>query len=460
MPEAIAEPQHRAPDDAALEDRMDLVINTLATVTDQITALAAQTSALRDLVLDRVTPPATGAAAAGPSSGLTAKAHRDIQDQATMEIVEAVAESGRATGRVEQMASALSFELADVAQSVSDQLSRNAEEANGALTGGLDQVSREIEGLNESVSASLTQIADQLSASADASAEHDEGQAIGLHVEHLVEGTSDAVARIETLAEMLIETAEERPVDLSEHTTRTLERLGLTVGARMEASATTAAQAIDEAVTEAIDRAIKEFKETAPPPVDRSTTSAITRLEERIAELTRQQDTTDRQNKATLNSLEETVGRLASAQAEDLERILDTIDGVSTTMGSASDRTDSDLLERVEAAIASITAVGARPGSTDDMTESITAQLQAVRRQMDAIRRRLPVRARTASATPALDERTVRQLADLVAEHLRTVATARGTAERPSRPARAARPARPTRAKEATVSRNRRKPSD
>ncbi|MDQ6837008.1 MAG: hypothetical protein M3137_01360, partial [Actinomycetota bacterium] len=330
------------------------------------------------------------------------------------EITEALALSDQAIRRVEQLTAALSVEVAEVGQAISDQVGQYSEAATDQVRDGLGSLRGQVGMINKSMSDSLATITQQLDGLSAAVAESYD-RPVGSSAEgmdDLVEGTAEAVTRIETLVEALVEASDARPADISELSVRTLERLGLTVGARFEANTTTAVEAIDAAVNQAIDRVTEQFKDMAPPVVDRSTTSAITRLEERVAALTRQRDEHDRETKVTLNGLEETVGRLASAQAEDLERILDSIEGASLP-APANDNGEEDHLARIEA---SLSDLAGGPAVPEDLVGVIAEQFDAVNKHLAALRRRLPLRARTTTA--GLDEGSFDALAAAIAQHL------------------------------------------
>lgn len=375
----------------------------------------------------------------------------------TDHITKAQKASDKAVRRVERLCSALSVEVAEVGQAISDQVARYSSATTEARPGKGTSAGRAA-ATSESVTPALTKINQKLDGLAAAVADnHDRPAASPMEgLEELVEGSAEAVTRIETLVEALVEASDARPADISEYSARSLERLGLTVGARFEANTTTAVEAIDKTVNEALERAVAQFKEVAPPLVDRSTTAAITRLEERVAALTRQRDEHDKETKATLNGLEETVGRLASAQAEDLERILDSIEGASKPT-PATDKTDDHRLDGIETAIATLAEASSVPDKLDD---AIAQRFDAVNRHLEALRRRLPVRARGASG--GLDERALGQLATLVAEHLRATSSEPLRAPRTVRPAvRASNSRRPTKsdsAAKAAQSRSRRRP--
>jgi len=216
----------------------------------------------------------------------------------------------------------------------------------------------------------------------------------------------------------------------------------------MEGASTVAVESIEAAVNEAIDRAVGQFKDLAPPVVDRSTTAALTRLEERIAALTLQRDHHDRETKTTLEVLEETVGRLASAHAEDLEQILDTIEATATPAVTA-EPADEERLARIEEAIDTLVGL---PKTTEELTDSVAEQFVAFNAQMEAVRRRMSVRAR---ATVTLDDTTLASLADLVATRLAHANPAgRTQAAGPAKPVPPTRKARQP--NKATAGRNRR----
>lgn len=393
----------------------------------------------------------------GPDDGHdgASTALRDLVEQRLSEAAATLTATDQAIRRIQQTCSALSVEMAAVGQAVSDQVGEHASATAESLRAGIQMLSDDLEGVGSSVADSLAQVTARLGA-ANGAVVADGGPAVeGLA--DLVEGTAEGVARIETLVEALVEVGEARPADVTEQAARTLERLGLTVGARFEAATTVAVETVDENVKEAIDRAVSQFKDVSPPVVDRSTTAAITRLEERVAALTRQRDEHDRETKAILNGLEETVHRLASAQAEDLERVLDTIESTtteSTTTGAPRPdaASEADRLARIEASLA---ALAESPGQTQALVDVVAQHFEAFNKQLDALRRRLPLRAR--AAPPILDDRAMAALAALISEQIRngaevaaTPATAAAHPSTARRPAKANPAPRPTRASKAT----------
>ncbi|MDQ2729554.1 MAG: hypothetical protein M3Y91_17210, partial [Actinomycetota bacterium] len=248
----------------------------------------------------------------GEESELSERVDRlsDSLTAVTEQITKALSASDDAVRRVERLCSALSVEVAEVGQAISDQVARYSSAttegpagkrtspgkgagASESVTPALTRITQKLDGLataqeraakerriSESVTPALTRITQKLDGLAAAVADASErpGASPLGEFEDLMEGTAEAVTRIETLTEALIEASDARPADISELSVRTLERLGLTVGARFEANTTTAVEAIDKTVNEALDRAVAQFKEVAPPLVDRSTTAAITRL--------------------------------------------------------------------------------------------------------------------------------------------------------------------------------------
>jgi hypothetical protein len=346
----------------------------------------------------------------------------------TQQITETLDTSAKAVRRVEQLASALAVEVAEIGQAITDQIAGYSSATADDVRTRTKAISTEVRRIDKSITQQLEALA---AAVADSSNRSAGGLSEG--VEDALESTSEAVGRVETLVEALVEASDARPTEISEFTAKTLERLGITVGARFEASTTMAVEAINAGVEEAVDRAVTQFKEVAPPLVDRSTTAAITRLEERVAELTRQRDEHERDTKATLDGLEETVGRLASAQAEDFERILDTIENQSPAE-PPTDRPDAARLARIEKAVADLAETPTSPPGVEDVAE----QIDAINKQLAAVRRRLPVRGRAGNG--GLDDRDLNELADLIAARLGApAANPRGANPRAAKP-RAANP--------------------
>jgi hypothetical protein len=406
-------------------------------------------------------PPVDAAPAADPAvpegdAGLAERVDHVSRQLAavTARITEALDTSAKAVRRVEQLASALSVEVAEIGQAITDEIAGYSSVTTDEVRSRAKSISTEVARVDKSITQQLEGLA---AAVADSYDRPGGGSSEG--VEEVLETTSEAVGRVEMLVEALVEASDARPTEISEFTAKTLERLGLTVGARFEASTTTAVEAIDAAVDEAVDRAVTQFKEVAPPLVDRSATAAITRLEERIAELTRQRADHDQETKATLDALEETVGRLASAQAEDFERVVDTIEN-APPQPSPTASADEERLDRIEKAVADLAGTPPNPPGLDD----VAGQIDAINKQLAALRRRLPVRGR--AGTGGLDDRALNELAALIAARIGAPAAVPPAAPprvpRTPRPAtQASRPARPTKAatSKTTPSRVRRRPT-
>lgn len=443
--------------DGELKATVGRLDTALSAVADQVADLTARTGALHELVRRRLPRAARDADRKTSAAGLDIDTHQAMADKAIAEIIDAVEASESAIRRVEQILSALSVEVAEVGQAVSDQVVQSSSGTRDEVRAGIGVLSSDVEAATESMADSIAQVTQRLEDLATAVAARDDAAPVGTdhRVTSAVTETAEAVARVETLVEDLITATEERPTDVSELTSRTLERLGLSVSAKLEATAITAAEAIERAAEEAIDRAVSQFKDLAPPVVDRSTTAAVTRLEERVAALTQQRDQHDRETKTTLTGLEETVGRLASAQAEDLERILDSFETTAglVTASSSEQGTSEDRLARVEEALAALSSL---PESTEELTDSLAEQSVAFNAALEALRRRLSVRARQVAT---IDDASLSRLADLVADRMaagpvprpstRRTASRVASAERATReeaPPAARRAARPARA--------------
>jgi DNA-binding ferritin-like protein len=171
------------------------------------------------------------------------------------------------------------------------------------------------------------------------------------------------------------------------------ERLGSRMGRDRNAdrqTATAMAQ-LAEASGHQTER-LAELQRSGVPAVQRS----ISALDKRLAEVVRHQDEQSIASRAALDGVTETLARLATAQAEDLEQIMDTIDA----------KLD-------------------RPGDGD---RAMVAQLAEVARQLEALRRRIPLRGRA----PEMSDATIDALADRLVERMRSV---RAQSTRPRRPA-------------------------
>lgn len=366
--------------------------------------------------------------------------HRRQQEARAVDAAESLSAIEEAIRRVDQGIAGLAVELATVGQQLGDDLVQGTETTRVVLETNADRLSGEIDGLAESVATALGQVATQLERVAatngddrdvvealaqaldDVAARMDElGEAASARHERLLSavGAPDlqpvrtTLGRIEGLVEALAEASDE-PNDAQSRMSAAIDRLertAVSLSDRMSRSTAAAMQSLNEAT----ERATTQIKAAAPARSERAATAALARLEERVAELSRQREEHERQTVSKLDGLEETVGRLADAQSEDLERILDSMESVSqsaATAASPPEGADADRLARLEAAV---TELLERPVSPAPSDAAVAEQLSKLGGQLEALRRRIAVRARPG---PALDPATMRQLADVVVERL------------------------------------------
>lgn len=398
-PAAIRRQPRERPTGAALINRVDTLHTAIAAVTDQLSDLGDRVDELGALVRHR-TAQAEDADARGPSLDEI----RAVQVETTAEITSSLVASERAVRHAEKITSALAIELAEVGQQLGNSLEASSQAVRAELLAGLGELGTDIEGVGESVADSLSEVSERLDT------------LIAREPERPLD--TEAMGRIEMLVEALVEAGEAPPTDAESRSALTLERLGDALSERVEA-ATTAS--IDRIAT-AVRAATRELKGAVPPVVDRSTTAALTRLEDRVAELTRQREDHNQRNEASIHGVEEMVDRLAHAQAEDLERILDSIEAGSADPERA--HAHIDRLGRIEAAVAALAdqmeeLSTARPpapedaeaGGANDELKAIRQQISVLNGHMEVLRRRVTLRAR---ATPALDAQAVRAVAETV----------------------------------------------
>lgn len=153
-----------------------------------------------------------------------------------------------------------------------------------------------------------------------------------------------------------------------------------------------------EAMTGGLER-IETFLEALVDAADdnsdtEKTVAAMTRIEGRMAEMTRQREEQSEATKKVLNDLGATVSRLASAQAEDRERIVARIEDELRTFSN-----------QPKPAI--------DPASIDG---SALEQMAVLGNQIEALRRRMALRARPEA--PALDGGALDAIAEAVVARL------------------------------------------
>ncbi len=375
------------------------------------------------------------------------EALRQARSEMTKNLEDAAATAGGDGARhIDKVATAISSELANVAQRLSDQVGGTSE-----------RVGADVSALSDSVADALTQVADRL-----------EHVALSNHaqqdiVESVAQALDDVAVRFDDLdsssrsrhermiaaiEDLRLKRVQSPPVNLGPVTTG-LERVETLLEALVESGdgtadrVTAAAAAVErlegmeatigdqfnEAVTGAVrdltetaDRATDEIKSAIPPVTERSTLVAMARIEDRMAEMTRQRDEQDQATQEALDIVEETLSRLASAQAEDLERILDTVENVPPppapprpvplTLAAA----DAQRLTRIEDELRKVNRQPKSAIMASDVDSTALEQMAALGNQIEALRRRMAIRGR--SETPGLDASTLEAIADAVVARL------------------------------------------
>lgn len=322
-----------------------------------------------------------------------------------------------------------------------------------------ERVSADISGLSESVADALTQVAERL-----------EQLALNNHgqqdvVEAVAQALDDVAARLDDLdstnrsrhertvaaiADLRSKRSQPPPVDLGPVTSG-LDRVETFVEAlvdaaddragtrdtliaaveRLEGLQTTIADQLDQAasraignLTDAAERAANQIKTAVPPVTERSTLAAMTRIEGRMAEMSRQREEHDEAAQEALDAMEATVGRLASAQAEDLERILDTVENTPAPPDPATltlSAADAERLARIEDEIRKLSRQPRATSVSPDIDGTALEQMASLGNQIDALRRRMAVRARPQA--PTFDAEALDAIAEAVAARLATTSS-------------------------------------
>lgn len=375
--------------------------------------------------------------------------------------------------RIDRVATAISTEMATIAQRLSEQVESNS-----------DRVGADVSALSDSVADALSQVADRL----EQVALNNQGQQDV--VESVAQAFDDVAARLDDLDssdrsrhERLIGAVEDLrskrgqspPADL-EPVTGGLERIETLIEAlvdaadnststeatavaaaveRLEGVEATMAGQINEAVTsvvrdltETAERAADQIKAAVPPGTERSTLAAMARIEDRMAEMTRQRDEQDQATQEALDILEETLSRLASAQAEDLERILDTVENVPPPpappkpLALPLSAVDVQRLTRIEDELRKVNRQPKSGILPSDVDSTALEQMAALGNQVEALRRRMAIRGR--SETPGLNAITLEAIAEAVVARLSPSSAGPAQAVPAKRAAKKASPAKRT----------------
>jgi hypothetical protein len=395
-----------------------------------VTALSSEVAAIGQRLSDQVDAASSRSladlAALGEHlgvlvEGLTETNRADVTAafrRLTNEVMTAVTGTGDESARHAQQVSA---DIAALSESVADALARVADRLEQLAVNNHDQ-----QDVVEAVAAALDDVAARLD-DLDASnrARHDRmltavadlrskrGQAPPVNLEPVTSG----LERIETFVEALVDASDDS-AEAGQAVTSAVDRLTAleaTIADRL-GDATTA---VVRELTEAAERAANQIRTAAPPVTERSTLAAITRIEGRMAELTRQRDEQDQATNEALEAVEETVSRLASAQAEDLERILDTVERAPDSPGVTAVSLapgDTDRLDRIEEELRKLSRQPRTAGVAAGIDDSAAEQMANLSNQIENLRRRLAVRGRPLA--PALDAATLDAIADAVAARL------------------------------------------
>jgi len=367
--------------------------------------------------------------------------HRRAQEQAAADAGESLAATEQRVRRVDQVTTALATEIAVLGQRLSEEVGESTEAAKIVVRAGTERVSGDVKVLEDAVAGALAQIAVQLERVAAASgdqgsllralansleavsgrvaapADTDRHEELVASIEAIAARSAEpplappelralrtSLDRVEGLVEALVDAADEPapPAVLDERINVALGRLE-----RLGKSMTDRVSQTTSSAVEDLSAAAEQLRAAAP--ADRHGAVALTALEEQVAELVRQREDHERRSLKALGGMEETMAHLAEAQADDLERIMDRID--ANAPSTVARPVDDERLERIESALA---ALSGRPDDAGPADPEVSQQLAVLGNQIDALRRRLAVRARP----PAFAASTIQDLADAVAARL------------------------------------------
>ncbi|MDQ6783143.1 MAG: hypothetical protein M3063_06830 [Actinomycetota bacterium] len=363
-------------------------------------------------------------------------------EQTTAALKVALTESRAHSQRVAAEISALSESVADALTQVADRLERLAINNQGrpdlveTVAQALDDVAARLDDLDSSNRSRHDRVVGAL---ADLRSKRSQAPPGDL------EAVTTRLGRIETFVEALVDAADDSTgAGTAAAAVGRLEDLEAAIGDRFSEVAASAVRSLSDAA----ERAASQIKAAAPPATERSTLAAMTRIEGRMAEMSRQREEHEEAAKEVLDNLEETVSRLASAQAEDLERILDTVEGSTGAAKGASvslSTTDAERLARIEDGLHRLNRQQKVVNGSAAIDGTALEQMVVLSNQIEALRRRMAVRARPQA--PVLDADTLEAVAEAVVARL---------APGPDAPPARSRPRRaPTTARQATGQRRR-----
>ncbi|MGI8492704.1 MAG: hypothetical protein ACR2NJ_08100 [Acidimicrobiales bacterium] len=407
--------------DVLLAGRTASLQAALASIALRIDTLTTTTTTFRTLMSDRLTDYGEQVNRAQSTTSRDVDEYRRLQERALADIEAALSETEASVHRLDRTTASVATKVEAVTADLESQLDRLGERMHHELSGIADEIrgsvnasSRDLkeglDSLEESTAGALIEVATRLERLAGRS----DGATTDPELRRLLDSVAPlaaavasfpdtlspvseavskvafSVARVEELTSAIAESSsEEGHTEAMQELRRSLDAISADV-AELGASG-------QEHLDRALDQLVDRLGATPSPWTSEGTATALARLENTIANLASAQlPERDRDPPATtaLSSLEETIERLSSAQAEDLERILDAIE---------------DLNQGLNARL------GAAPAGPST-SEEVMDQLRRLTEQVEAVRRRIALRARPA---PAIDEAGIVALADALADRLR-----------------------------------------
>lgn len=314
--------------------------------------------------------------------------------------------------RVAADISSLGESVADALAQVADRLELLASNTSGqqdvieAVTQALDDVATRVDDVDSSNRSRHDRI---LAAINDLHSKRTLPPAVDL------EPVTKGLDRLGTLVVALVDASEGTPIsaDALTQMTERLEGVEATITNQVGSATADAVRSF----TEAAERAANQIQNAAPASTERSTLAAITRVEGRLSELTRRREEHERTAKEVFDNIAETVSRLASAQAEDLERILDSVESISEPAAPPTVSLSASDAQRLAGIEDEVRRLGrTQPATWGDVDGAVHEQMATLGAQIDALRRRMAVRAR--SQGPVLDAEALDAIADAVAARL------------------------------------------
>lgn len=331
--------------------------------------------------------------------------------------------------------SLLGDSVADALAQVADRLELLASKASGqqdvieAVTQALDDVATRVDDVDSSNRSRHDRI---LAAIGDLQSKRNLPPAVDL------EPVTKRLDRLGTLVVALVDASEETPISADAFTqmTERLEGVEATITDQVGSATADAVRSL----TEAAERAANRIQNAVPPSTERSTLAAITRVEGRLSELTRRREEHERTAKEVFDNIAETVSRLASAQAEDLERILDSVESIPEPAAPPTVSLAASDAQRLAGIEDELRRLGrTQPATGGDVDGAVLEQMATLGAQIDALRRRMAVRAR--SQGPVLDTEALDAIADAVAARLAPAGSRQPRATPPDRSADTVKPA-------------------